>query len=104
MFIYLFIYLFICLYIYYLFIEGGGGRGERYDKYYFFSVNQNVKYIFIDGDRRREKSNKNKLIYRNQLKKLNFDKIFVDIIETELDLTFMAMALRKLRSNNIQML
>ena len=100
MFIYLFTYLFICLYIYYLFIEGG----ERYDKYYFFSVNQNVKYIFIDGDRRREKSNKNKLIYRNQLKKLNFDKIFVDIIENELDLTFMAMALRKLRSNNIQML
>ena len=94
-------YLFVCLYIYYLFIEG---EGERYDKYYFFSVNQNVKYIFIDGDRRREKSNKNKLIYRNQLEKLNFDKIFEDIIENELDLTFMAMALRKLRSNNSQML
>ena len=101
MFIYLFMYLFVYLYIYYLFIEG---EGERYDKYYFFSVNQNVKYIFIDGDRRREKSNKNKLIYRIQLEKLNFDKIFEDIIENELDLTFMAMALRKLRSNNSQML
>ena len=94
MFIYLFVYIFI---IYLL-------RGERYDKNYFFSVNQNVNYIFIDGHRRREKSNKNKLIYRNQLKKLDFDKIFVDIIENELDLTFMAMALRKLRSNNSQML
>ena len=99
LFVYLFIYLFVYIFIIYL-LRGG----ERYDKYYFFSVNQNVKCIFIDGDRRREKSNKNKLIYRNQLKKLNFDKIFVDIIETELDLTFMAMALRKLRSNNIQML
>ena len=26
--------------------------GEHYDMYYFFSVKQNVKYIFIDGHRR----------------------------------------------------
>ena len=33
---------------YFLFLRGGG-EGEHYDLYYFFSVKQNVKYIFIDG-------------------------------------------------------
>ena len=29
-------------------------RGEHYDMYYFFSVKQNIKDIFIDGHRRKE--------------------------------------------------
>ena len=33
---------------------GGGGIGEHYDMYYFFSVKQNVRVIFIDGRRKKE--------------------------------------------------
>ena len=32
-----------------------------------------------------ERNNKNKLIFQNRLKKLNFDRTFEDIIEKELD-------------------
>ena len=51
--------------------------------YYFFPVKQNVKNIFIDGHRRKEQ--KKTVIFRNQLKKLNFDQTFENIKENELD-------------------
>ena len=33
-----------------------------------------------------ESNNKNKMIFRNRLKKLNFDKTFEDIMDSELDI------------------
>ena len=42
-----------------------------------------VKNIFIEGHRTNEQQKK--VIFRNRLNKLNFDKTFEDIIESELD-------------------
>ena len=45
-----------------------GGQRVALWHNYFFSVKQNVKDIFIDGHRRKEK--KEKVIFRNRLKKV----------------------------------
>ena len=45
-----------------------------------------------------EKDCKKKIIFQNQLKKLNFDKSFE--MSKKMNLTFITVALRKLRSNN----
>ena len=69
------------------FERGRGGKEEHYDMCYFFSVKQNVKDILIDGHRRKEEQ-KESDIYRNRLKKLNFENLGITsqvIIENELD-------------------
>ena len=74
--------------------------GEHFDLYYFFPVSKMSKIFLLTVIE--EKKNKKKVIFRNQLKKLNFDETSESNIK--MNLTFMAMALWKLRSNNSQMM
>ena len=52
--------------------------------YYFFPEEQNVskKFSLMVIE---ERNNEKKVIFRNQLKKLNFDKTFQDNVANELD-------------------